>query len=60
MKKMMIAAATFVFAAVSFAAQTPAKPAASNSASNTSSTAKKHHSGKKGAKPAAKTNSPSK
>jgi len=60
MKKSLIAIVACAFAAVSFAAQTPAKPAASNAgqANTTNSTAKskvvkKHHSSKKSTKPAA-------
>jgi len=58
MKKSMIAIAAFAFAAVSFAAQAPAKPAASNAGQSASSTkVKKHHSTKKSTKPAVKSTS---
>jgi len=56
MKKSLITAIALAFAAVSFAAQTPAKPAASNSTNSTK--VKKHHSTtKKSTKSAAKSTS---
>lgn len=63
MKKTLITAIACAFAAVSFAAQTPAKPAASDAGqsanSNSASTpkVKKHHTTKKSTKPAAKSTS---
>jgi hypothetical protein len=60
MKKTLIGMIATAFAAVSFAAQTPAKPETSNAgqAASTNSTAKskvvkKHHTVKKSTKPAA-------